>query len=225
MTFEQIQAQWANFDHRLEHTLRLNRQILRTSIEVRIRGRLGRLAVWLLLEAGACLLALLWTGSFAWSHRQEPGFLAPAIALHAWLAAAFAACLWQLVQVRSIDYTEPVAGLQRRLAALRKSSILSVQWALLTGQLVWWTPLLIVASKGLLGVDLYSVLPAHYLIVSAAVGVALMPVLWFSARSLSRHPKTAPALRAFARALAGSQLAEVERELEQLAEWQTGADR
>ncbi len=164
-------------------------------------------------------------GSFAWSHRQEPGFLLPAIALHAWLSASFAACLWQLVQIRSIDYTEPVASLQRRLAAMRKASIVSVQWALFTGQLVWWTPFLIVASKGFLGVDLYSVLPAHYFAVSAAAGVALMPVLWFSARSLSRHPKTAPALRSFARALAGSQLAEVERELDQLAAWEAGADR
>jgi hypothetical protein len=52
-------------------------------------------------------------------------------------------------------------------------------WAFLTGQIVWWIPLAIVAFKGLFGVDLYTVsaFMPKFMAINLALGLAFIPVV------------------------------------------------
>ena len=89
---------------------------------------------------------------------------------------------------------------------LRVLRIRTTQWALLTGQLVWWTPFLIVALKGLLDVDAYKVFDTAYLLGNLAVGLAIIPLaIWVSRRFADRMGHS-PLMQRLMRELAGYNL-------------------
>jgi hypothetical protein len=76
-------------------------------------------------------------GRFIYQHRAEPRFMLPAMVLDVWVIAGLA---------------------QRRLESRWVLRLRVIRWALLTGEIVWWIPFLIVAFKGFWDLDAYKVL-------------------------------------------------------------------
>jgi hypothetical protein len=71
--------------------------------------------------------------------------------------------------------------IQRQLASLRVLRIRITTSAVLTGQVVWWIPFLIVALKGFWDVDAYKVFGTGLLLANIAVGLGVIPMaIWVS---------------------------------------------
>ena len=72
----------------------------------------------------------------------------------------------------------------------------ATQWELLTGQVIWWVPFLIVALKGLWGVDAYRAFGGAVLAVDFAFGLAIIPLaIWVSRKFDGRMGRSAFAQR------------------------------
>jgi len=107
-------------------------------------------------------------------------------------------------------------------ARLRLERARTVQWALLTGQLVWWIPLAIVAFKGLLGVDLYTVsafMPT-FMAINLAVGVVFIPVALLSARVIGPLLADTRFSRSLIDAITGRDLAEAQAMAKRIGSFQ-----
>lgn len=173
MELDELKTIWAKQSESFELKLRMNE----------LRWPMRRFA---LLAAGGSvlgLLALTWLGSFIYEHWTEPRFAIPGAVVHLWIVAMLAASVRQVWMALNVDYGQPVTEIQKQIEELRIFRMRVTKWALLSGQLVWWIPFVIVTFKGVWGVDLYRYLSPTYLIVNFAFGLAVIPVaIWVSRR-------------------------------------------
>jgi hypothetical protein len=96
--------------------------------------------------------------------------------------------------------------IQKQLESLRVLRIRITQWALLTGQVVWWIPFLIVALKGFWDVDAYKVFGTAFLLANLAVGLAIIPLaIWVSRKFRDRMGRS-PVMQRLMKELAGYNL-------------------
>jgi hypothetical protein len=206
MDLDVLKEKWIEQDRRLDVIIRLNRQLLIATRMNRVRWPLRRFAFFVGLGALLGLIGPVILGQFIYQHWAEPRFVLPAVVLDVWVIANLASSIRQLVMAVQIDYDKPIAVIQKQLELLRVLRIRTTQWALLTGQLVWWTPFLIVALKGLLDVDAYKVFDTAYLLGNLAVGLAIIPLaIWVSRRFADRMGHS-PLMQRLMRELAGYNL-------------------
>ncbi len=201
-----FQEKWAEQDRKLDASIRLNRQLLMAMNLNRVRSPLRRFAFFQGAEALFALAVAIIFGQFIYSHRAEPRFLLPAIALQIWTIANIATSIRQMAMAMSIDYDKPIAAIQKELESLRVLRIRAIRWALLTGQLVWWVPFLIVVLKGGFGVDAYQVLDRTYLAVNILFGLAIIPLAIWVSRKYGDRMGRSPIIQRLMRILAGYDL-------------------
>ena len=182
MELDALKEKWAEQDGRLDASLQLNRRLLQEVTLSRVRSPLRRFA-WM-AGTGAALefVGIILTGQFLAAHWDEPRFLGPALLLHGWLIAMFASAVRQVILVQGIDYGQPIAGIQRQLEELRVLRLRTTKWGLLTGQLVWWAPWLVVGMKGFFGRDAYEVFGFRYVLANLALGFGVIPLAVWVAR-------------------------------------------
>jgi hypothetical protein len=220
MDLDVLQAKWAEHDRKLEVSIRLNRQLLIATNMNRVRTPLRRFAFFVGLEAAVGLILPVILGQFIYAHWTEPRFVLPAVALHVWAIANVAALFREMTMALQINYDKPIAAIQTQLESLRVLRIRVTQWALLTGQLVWWVPFTIVALEGFWGVDAYRVFGGTALAVNVLFGLAVIPVaIWVSRKFGDRMGRT-PIIQRLMRELAGYNLNAATRFLATLSEFE-----
>ena len=176
---DEMREKWAEHDRKLDTSIRLNRQILKTLQVNKARWALRRMAVILILGAIATLAVIVPLGAFIYANISAPRFALPAAALDLIAIAFLVAQIAQAAIALQIDYSRPVAAIQKRLETLRIVRIRYIQGIFLAAALVW-TPLLIVSFKGFFGLDAYSLFPGAWLAGNALFGLAVIPLLiWF----------------------------------------------
>lgn len=186
----------------------------------RSKGRVGRLRLLVYLDLVQDAVALAAFGWFSVVHLAEPRFLLPALFLLAGFALHLVSGLRQRAALGRIDWGGPVAGIQERLAGLRVERVRAARSLLLLAPLAF-VPLLVVAAKGLLGVDLWSVSAARAWIVANLVfGAAFLSAGLFLTRALAGRPWASR----LGRLLAGQTLADAERALEASSRLAAGDD-
>jgi hypothetical protein len=207
MDLETMQARWAEQEKRLEVCLRLNTHLM---VRAPLRWFSWGVGIGVALQVG--LMAAV--GGFVFAYGDEARYLIPALALLAWLGAMTVTGVRQVRLAMGIRYDQPVAALQKQMGALWRLRLWTSRWALLTGQLVWWVPCVIVGTKGLLGLDPYRIFGWPFLLLNLAFGVVVIPVAIRVAACFDRSW--------LARQLAGQQLNKANDFLATIAAFEKG---
>lgn len=129
------------------------------------------------------VLALL-VGPFWWAHRGEPALLLAGLVLHAYAVLMIVLGVRVISAVRALDLNAPVVDIQKALAQLRRSYVMT---GFVVGMPWWllWIPLVMVVF----GVDLVTLGSPKWLAVNLVIGVAgIAGTLWYF-----RHLWLAPA--------------------------------
>ena len=219
MELEDLKKQWEGLDAKLDSALRLNRRFLEDRALERADKAMVRHGWALAAELALGVVAVLLTGSFVADHVREARFLVPGLVLHAFVIAQVAMLVRQIVETRRIDYAEPLVEIQRRVGRLRVSAIRMTVWTFLLAPLVW-TPLCIVALRGLLGVDAYAAFGTPYIVANLALGVAVVAAGMVASRFCADWFSASPFGRRLMGALAGTSLAAATAHLEALARFE-----
>jgi hypothetical protein len=220
MELDALKEKWAAYDRKLDTGIRLNRQLLLAANMNRVRTPLRRFAIFAGMGACMGLVVLAILGQFIYRHWAEPRFALPAAVLDVWVIAAVASSIRQMAMALEIDFYQPVATIQRQLESLRVLRLNATRWGLLTGQLVWWIPLLIVAFKGLWDVDAYRVLSGPFLLANLAFGLAVIPLTVWASRKFAHRMDRSPLIRRLLRDLAGYNLNAATGSLAELSEFE-----
>jgi hypothetical protein len=220
MEFDALKEKWAEHDRKLDVSIRLNPKLLMAMNMGRVRSPLHRLAFFAGLGALIGLIGLVILGQFIYQHWAEPRFVLPAVVLHVWVIASVAGSIRQITMALQIDYDKPVALIQKQLESLRVLRIRITQWALLTGQVVWWIPFLIVVLKGLWDVDTYKVLGTGFLLANIAVGLAIIPLAIWVSRKFGARMGRSPVMQWLMREVAGYNLNAATRFLATVSEFE-----
>ncbi len=219
MDLEALKVTWAEHDRKLDASIRLNRRLLLAVNMRRVRSPMRRFAFLTGLGASIGMVGLVIFGQFIYAHWDEPRFALPAVLLHVWVIASMAASLRQMAMALRIDYGEPVAAIQKQIESLRVLRIRVTRWALLTGQVVWWAPFLIVALKGCWGVDAYKVFGAAFLLSNVAAGLAAIPLAILVSRKFGDRMGRCPIIQRLMREVAGYNLNAASGFLAELSEF------
>lgn len=174
---DEMKELWLAQDEKLEHSIRLNRELLSSANLNKARSASQRMALLLSLEAIAWFAVVVSLGSFIYHHMGTLRLSLSGIALDVYAIAMLAATVRQIVAMRQIEYGRPIAALQKQVEMLRILRIQITQLALLGGTIVW-APFVIVTGKALVGVD---VVNPSWLWANVAFALCLIPVaLWLS---------------------------------------------
>lgn len=209
MELDDMKSTWMENDAPILLNARAALSLTRTEGALQRHGR----AVTLELLLNAVVLILI--GTFIARYFDQPRFLLPALALHLAAIALTIACIRQLAQLRGVDYGEPIVAIQRRVESMRIEWIRTTQWTFLTAALLW-TPLLIVAMKGLFGLDAWTIFDKGWLAVNFLFGAALIPAGLWVARRFGRRWQGSPWMQRLMDDLAGRSLTSAKRSLEQV---------
>jgi hypothetical protein len=206
MELDELKARWQEQDRKLDDCVRLNQQLLRESLLEKADSAVARLSRLLWLELLLNVVAAILVGSFIGDHFQEPQFLVPAIALQLGIIALIIGAVRQLTAIARIDYAAPIVTIQERLESLRAERIRTVRWTLILSPLAW-TPLFIVAVKGLFDFDVYSAFGPAWLIANLLFGLlVIVAALWVS-RSYGDRLGRSPLIQRLLRDIGGQNLA------------------
>lgn len=207
MDFDTLQRRWDRLNETLDTRLDRQSQALRALYLQTVERAVRRSSWGLSAEVIITIPVLLLLGSFLAAHIIEPRFFVPALLLQLFAIVQLALHIHKLVVLRSLDYSEPVVSIQKRLAALRVRSLRQLVWLYACLPLLW-PPLLIVAMQGLLGLDAYVLLGLPYLAVNLLVGLACVPLVLWLARALAPQVAHLPALQRLVDDLTGRSLRE-----------------
>jgi hypothetical protein len=205
MEIDEIRNLWAQSNRKLEASMRLNTKLLQQSNLRKADTLLKQLSRGITFELIVNLIGVAILGGFAAHYVHEPRFLIPAVALDLYAIAIVAAGVRQLAEINTVDYDEPVIAIQRKLAGLRLMRIRTTLWTLLFAPLMW-VPLLIVAMRGLFGVDVYAA-GSGWLVANALFGLAVIPLAIFMAKRYGARIASSTPMRTLADGIAGRSLA------------------
>ncbi|MBV8530288.1 MAG: hypothetical protein JO104_03150 [Candidatus Eremiobacteraeota bacterium] len=212
MEIQEMKDLWAQSNRKLEASLRLNTVLLQQWNLRKADSSLKRLARGIAFELIVNVVGIVLIGAFIADHLREPQFLVPAVMLDAYGIALSIAAARQLAQLNAVDYDEAVVVIQRKVEQLRVSRIRATLWTLLFAPLMW-LPLLIVAFRGLFGIDVYVAGPA-WIAANVLFGLALIPLATFAAKRYGPRLNQLAPIRALADAIAGRSLTTALRSLD-----------
>ncbi|HLY01502.1 MAG TPA: hypothetical protein VKR56_03295 [Candidatus Cybelea sp.] len=206
MELEELKSQWNQSNRKLEASTRLNTLLFAQWNLRKADTSLNQLARRITFDLVVNLIGIVLLGWFAADHAGEPRFIVPAALLDLYAIALLVAGARHLFEVRSLDYDEPVVAIQSRLQRFRLARIRATMWTLLFAPLMW-VPLLIVASRGLFGVDLYAAASPAWLAANAIFGLAVIPLAIAVAKRYGSRLARATPMRFLADEIAGRSLA------------------
>ncbi|HVR41572.1 MAG TPA: hypothetical protein VMU84_20925, partial [Thermoanaerobaculia bacterium] len=203
MELDELKHRWAEYDRKLDASIRLNTALLRESTLHKAGSALNRLSLLLAIELVINFALVLLLGSFIGDHLGELRFVVPAAFLHVCTLALIATAIQQLVTLRTLDFDAPVIEIQKKLESLRVKRIQITKWVLLLAPLLW-TPLVIVSLKMLFDFDAYAL--QTWLIANLLFGVAVIPLMLLVSKRYADRFRGSPVMRRLMDDIAGRNL-------------------
>jgi RNA polymerase sigma factor (sigma-70 family) len=185
--------------------------------ETNVATKISRLKQRFAREAALALgvLITLAVGPFWWSHRAEPGLLVSGLVLHLYAVLMIALGTRVIVLIRTLQLDAPVVQIQKALANLRRSY-------LLTGFVVgmpWWL-LWIPLTSVVFGFDPVVDVPRSWLVTNLVVGVVgILGTLWFF-RALWTAPADSERRRGAEDSVAGRSFKSAQGFLDEIARFE-----
>ena len=219
MNVDDLQIRGAEYDRKLDLGLRLNTRLVRESILEKAGSSLRRLSRLIAIEIAINFVAVAWLGSFAADHYRGPELLIPAILLDIVAIVLLAVGVRQVIALRTIDYSEPVLALQKRVEILRIERIRVTKWILILAPLLW-IPLLIVTLQAFLGLNAFDVLDMNWIGVNVVFGLVVIPVMIFLCERYADRLGHSPVMQRLMNDIAGRNLSAATAQLAELREFE-----
>jgi len=170
MDLHELESAWKALDDRVARQddeltqLRVEARGLRSRwrLHVATLGQVAQIAIGLLLA--------FWGGGFWVDHWGTPHLVAYGVAVHLYGVALMASAIVLIVRLATIDYGLPVADVQSRLLALRRTRIRTERVLWLMGAIAW-VPMMMMGLFAF-GFDAFAHRPSWFWL-NLAVGVGL----------------------------------------------------
>jgi len=210
MELEDLRAEWASRDQKLQQSLNAQGALMRELVAERALTKLRRVDGMSVFELVIYIGFIVFFGAtLAGSFGRWTVFV-PTLLLDIWTIAMGAITFAERARLRDIDFGAPVLDIQRRLSTLRAERARMFQWAFLTGQILWWTPFCLVVFWAALHVDLLaaSEFVRSFVAINIAVGLAIVPLALWGAHVLGPKLANSAIGRSLVDAVTGRDLAE-----------------
>jgi hypothetical protein len=221
LNLEEMKELWAAHDEKLDESIRLNRELLHSVTLKKSHSATQRMTLTLSIQAVIWFAVVASLGSFISHHIGVLWLSLSAIILDVYAVTMLAATIRQIVELRRIDYSRPVAEIQKQLETLRVLRIRITQMALLGGTVVW-APFVIVAAHAFLGLDIVN---AQWLWINVAFGLCLILLALWLSKVFGERMGRFPFIQRVMNDFAGRNLNDAADFLSKLSEFEADAQR
>ena len=223
-SFDNLRREWRERDQKLDAAIQLNNQLLRQSLLDKNLTAINKIGFASAFELMSWIPCIILFGIFNAQHFLDWKFFIPGLLLQAWVTVMPIVSLRQRAALQAVDFGQPVVTLQREIATLKMRRVLTLKWAFLIGQIIWWVPFVVVFFKGVFGVNLYAQSDwlNHFMIGNIAVGALLIPILIWVTNLLSPRLKTANWFQKFTDQIAGRDMQAAKEFLRKLESFESG---
>lgn len=216
MELDDLKAAWNRHGDMLERTLAIQQQLLRESLQRRVRGALRGYLVARAAEVAIGVAVLGGVAPLLLAHTDDRLYLAIAIGFLLFTAVATARSTQMLVCCLRLDHGGPVAALQHAVASLRQLELRALKWALLGGVL-FWLPAALLLFEAFTGVPALANVDGAWLAANLAFGLAVAVVGQWLARRHVERTDLGPRARRCVDALSGRGLRLAAARLDEIA--------
>ena len=218
MDFDDGRGVWARLEQQLDEQLGPIRRAIGRLETGGLRRRLNRLQMLLCLEivVGSGLALML--GSYVADRSTSASLLVAGASLQVVVILVIVSAAHQLALLARLDYSEPVVGIQRRLAVIRVARTRARRWLLVAAPLLW-TPLAIVAADALFGFDLPGGFGLPWILANLGLGAVVLIAAIVASRRADGRRDWWPVLTYMADDLAGRTLRSAARDLDATVEF------
>lgn len=199
--------QWSESHNKLEQSLRLNHELLKTISFGNARTAMRRNSALKGLHVALWVLCLIPLGGFLYANLGAPRFVLPGLALFLFAAGNLLALVHRIAAAQGIDYGQPVAAIQQQLESIRVMEIRQLRTSILAGATIW-VALPIVLIKGLTGLDAYKFLSPAWIASNVLFGIAVSTLTWWVCRKYGHRLSGSPAVQHVIKSISGSSLNE-----------------
>jgi hypothetical protein len=213
---DEMKAHWEEYDRKLDHTLRLNREVLRSSTLNRTQSELQKFARGMVIQAAIWFVIVAALGNFLSAHVAEPRIFFCALASAVYCAGMLAACIRMIAAAKQLDYAGPLAAIQTRIEKMRVFRIRATQAGVLAG-IILWAPFFVVAVKATLGLDPVS---GTWLLANVGLGILFVPIAIRICRAYGSRLSRIPFIQQVVKDVAGTHLTAAQASLAKLTEFE-----
>ncbi len=219
MDLQKMEAIWERHDAKLEHLLKINRELVKERKLSKARWTLRRFAIFPMLDLVVALAAVGWFGTIVGDYWPDPRMVVPAGLLLLASNLFLVATVYDLSLVALIDYGSSVADSQHKLEQLKINRVRTIKWVFLLAPLMGFA-ILLVAARTLLGFDVIDNFSPAWVVANVLFGVAFVPSgAWFSGWLARRFPES-NFLNSLSADVSGRSLESATRFLDELARFQ-----
>ena len=212
MDFEEMKLAWQQLNQRMDQQLAISQKQFKDTQTTKARHALRPL-IWRQIFQDLFGVMLILMAVVYWSNHDEAHQLLSGLIVHGYGILTVILAGMTLSKISRIDYAAPVAAIQKQLAQLRTFTIRSgaavgLPWWLL------WMPVIQVLC-GLLGGDVYAMIPPVVTHVNIVVGViGWLTTWWLHNRS---HARISGRLDD---SFAGDSLAQARKHVEEISQFE-----
>jgi hypothetical protein len=204
MELDELKTAWAELERRLEERDRQVTEMQRHTALLGAQSRLRLVTRGQIMQLLIGVLLAVWGGSTWVDDWGRWHLVMYGLGVHAYGLVLLATAAVQLVQVAAIDYSRPVAIVQRGIVDLKRARVRSERLLLAVGGVGWVPITFLIAHHA--GMDIWATRPSNVL-ANLGVGLAIsITLLWASARYPAWLERSAQ----------GKHLADIERDLDEM---------
>lgn len=192
MQLEELQQQWRRLDQKLDRSLALETELVRRVVMQPARRRVNRLAFWPAVDVAFCVGVLLLGGAFVSGHWRNWDLMMPTSTVMIGVIALLASSIHQLERMAALDWSGPVAEIQRSLERLRGAKIRQFKWIILLSPLVGFCAFVVGLHwlfEWLTGdrVNILDKIDPWWIVANYAFGALCVPLGYYLARVLAER--------------------------------------
>jgi len=218
MHLEELEQRWLQLDQKLERSLALGNEMMRRVVMQPTERRMKRFAFWPAVDVVFCIAVLLIDGNFLSQHWQDSRVLIPAGILMIAAVVLLIDSIRQLKRLSELDWTGPVANIQRTLEALRVARIRQFKWIMLLSPLVGFCVLVVglywLVHWGSHGqTNLFDKLNHQWVLVNYLFGILFVPAGYYFSQWLAKRFQHQPWWQSVLDGISGKSIHEASQEV------------
>lgn len=171
MELHELESAWKTLDQRVAAQALDIERLREATIGGRLHRTLRRMTVGQVVQLAIGIVFAVMGGSYWTDHIDVPHLVAYGLGLHLYGILLLGSAVALLVRLAAVDYAKPVAEVQSQLLLLRRARIRTERILWIAGAIAW-VPLMMMAVRAGLRLDVWAINPA-YVLWNLAAGVAI----------------------------------------------------
>ena len=169
MELDELKSSWQQMEQELQRQQRITSALLAERTSSLVESSLKPLFRWQVFQILVGVLFIIVGSKFWATHIGDTALFASGVIVHVYGIALIANAAWVITRIKTIDYGASVTELQKRVAKLEQSYIVS-GWILGLPWWFLWIPVAVVLVTSI-GVDITAAPPDGWLRINILIGL------------------------------------------------------